>query len=148
MVVSEIREKRGNRMLITREEQILLWQEGTGVMLRELQVAVHRNGYQLLVFLVPDYARDGGQSMTKELYPRAAEQLGHASWQAVEHSVRNTIADAWKRRDPAVWERYFPGLKKPPSNKQFIATLAERLKNAPPENGRGERLPRGCLTLA
>lgn len=123
--------------MITIEDQIRLWREDTCRMLHELQVGVHRNGYRQLVIIIPRFALDESQSLTKEVYPYAADYFGYTSWQPVEHAVRIAILDAWKRCDPAVWEQYFPGMKKPPSNKQFIATLAERLKKTPPENGRG-----------
>ena len=118
--------------MTTFEEQITLRREDTCAMLRELQIGIHRNGYRQLLILVPCYALDENQSLTKELYPYAAGCFGYASWQPVEHAVRLVILDAWERRDKAVWEKYFPGMKKPPSNKKFIATLAERLKNTPP----------------
>ena len=123
--------------MITLEEQISLQRESTCGLLHELQIRIHRIGYRHLVILIPCYALDADQSLTKELYPYVAEHFWYSSWQPVEHAVRIAIQDAWERRDPAVWEKYFPGMKKPPSNKQFIATLAERIKKTPPNNGRG-----------
>lgn len=118
-------------------EQIDLQRENICGLLHELQIGIHRIGYRHLVILIPCYALDVDQSLTKELYPYVAGHFGCSSWQPVEHAVRIAIQDAWERRDVAVWEKYFPGMKKPPSNKQFIATLAERLKKPPPDNGRG-----------
>ncbi|MBO4938113.1 MAG: sporulation initiation factor Spo0A C-terminal domain-containing protein [Oscillospiraceae bacterium] len=97
-------------------------------MLRELQFAVHRAGYRHLCIAIPLFALDDAQSLSKELYPRVAEYYSYPNWHAVEHSIRVVILDAWERRDPEVWAGYFPDERKPPSNKQFIATLAERLK--------------------
>ena len=131
--------------MITPEEQILRHRAATCGMLRELQIGIHRNGYRQLTVLIPCYALDDDQGLTKELYPFAATYFGSPSWQAVERAVRSAIEEAWARRRPEVWEAYFPGRDKPPANKQFIATLAERLKNTPPGDGRGERLPRGCV---
>lgn len=119
-------------MITTHEEQIILLREITSRILPELRFGIHRLGYKQLLLLIPCYALDSNQSLSKELYPYAADYFGYASWQPVEHAVRVAILDAWERRDPEVWEKYFPGMKKPPSNKQFIATLAERLKNTPP----------------
>lgn len=96
-------------------------------MLRELSVPIHRTGYRQLCIAIPRFAQDSSQSLTKELYPYVAAQLGCADWRTVEHSIRVVILDAWQRRNPKVWEKYFPGAQKPPSNKQFIATLAEFL---------------------
>lgn len=119
-------------MIATYEEQIHNLQDITGRILHELHFGAHRLGYKHLLLLIPCYALDSNQSLTKELYPYAADYFGHSSWQPVEHAVRVAILDAWERRAPEVWEKYFPGMKKAPSNKQFIATIAEQLKNTPP----------------
>lgn len=115
-------------MTLTPEEQITIQREPTCQMLHVLNFAIHRLGYKQLVLLVPCYALDPTQSLSKELYPYVAKYFGYISWQPVEHAVRVAILDAWERRNPEVWMQYFPGMQKPPSNKQFIATLAERLK--------------------
>jgi hypothetical protein len=49
-------------------------------------------------------------------------------WRAVEFAIRKTILSAWENRDPEKWEVYFPGITKAPTNKQFVATLAQRIK--------------------
>ena len=122
--------------MITFEEKIILHRETTCSLLRELKIDIHRNGYRQLVILIPCFALDGNQRLSKELYPYVTELLGYTSWQAVERAVRIAIMAAWMHRNPSVWEKYFPDLRKPPSNKQFIATLAEQLKKAPPVSGR------------
>lgn len=118
-------------MITTIDEETAL-RESTGRLLHQLRFGVHRLGYRQLLLLVPCYAMDDRQSLSKELYPRAAAHFGYASWQPIEHAVRLAILDAWQRREPGLWEGYFPGIRKPPSNKQFIATLAEMAKYAPP----------------
>lgn len=115
-------------MIITPEDQNHALFEPTASMLHELQVGVHRLGYRQLNIAIPCFALDDSQSLTKELYPYVAGCFGYADWHPVEHSIRTAILDAWARRDTGVWEKYFPNQKKPPSNKQFIAVLAERLK--------------------
>lgn len=100
----------------------------TGRMLLELGVGVHRMGYGQLCLAVPRYAEDLTQCLTKDTYPYVARQLGCTDGRAVEHAIRMAILDAWDRRDPAVWDSYFPCGEKPPSNKQFIATLAAFLQ--------------------
>ncbi len=110
----------------------------TCAMLHELTFPIHRFGYDHMLLAVSRYAKGDIQSLTKELYPYIADFFGYADWHAVEHSIRSAIADAWAARDPIVWEQYFPNLDKAPSNKRFIATLAERLQqNTPPEMERG-----------
>jgi len=78
----------------------LTWEEQSAQMLQELNLPVHRLGYHNLCIGIP----------------------------AVEHSIREAIRAAYGNRDPQVWERCFPGCRGVPSNKLFIATLAERLK--------------------
>ena len=124
--------KEGTTMVRTYEEEIEILRENTCDILHELRFGVHRLGYKQLLVLIPYYALDSGQSLSKELYPYVAERFGHVSWKSVEHEVRVAILDAWKHRDSNIWEKYFPGAKKVPSNKQFMATIAERIKKAPP----------------
>ena len=96
-------------------------------MLHELCRGVHRLGYIHLTLAVPMYARDKTQSLSKEIYPPIAARFGYADWHCVERSIRTAILDAWERRDPEVWRRYFPEETKASTNKKFIAALAERL---------------------
>ena len=97
-------------------------------LLRTLKIPPHTDGYKQLAVAIPLFAADPDQCFSKELYPAVAAALGCSNGIAVEHSIRNAIRCAWKRKTPAVWDQYFPSGKKPPSNKRFIATLAELLK--------------------
>lgn len=110
------------------EDQIHELCDSTILMLHELRIRIHRVGYKQLTIAVPRFALDDTQSLTKELYPYVATYFGYPDWRSVERSIRFAILDAWEHRDPDVWEKYFPNQKKPPSNKQFIATLAECLR--------------------
>ena len=103
-------------------------QDLTRHMLLELKLPTHLWGYKILCAAIPSYARNNTQSITKELYPHLAKQFGLPHPKAAEHSIRYTISEAWNRRDPDVWDQYFPGSKKAPSNLVFIAALAEYLK--------------------
>lgn len=107
-------------------------------MLHDLGLPVHRCGYDHLILAISRHAEGDMQSLSKELYPYVSERFGYADWHAVEHTIRSVISDTWETRDPEIWEQYFPRFHKAPSNKRFIATLAELLQqNTPPENGRG-----------
>lgn len=107
-------------------------------MLHKLGFPVHRSGYSLLTLAITQYAQGEMQSLTKELYPFIAQHFGCSDGRAIECAIRSVIADAWATGDPQTWALYFPGLRKPPSNKLLIATLAEYLQqNTPPEAGRG-----------
>lgn len=103
-------------------------QEQTKAMLRELSFGAYRDGYVQLCIGIPCYALDTVQGMCKELYPYIADELGHGNWHSVERSIRFAIMDAWERRNNDIWDKYFPNFKKAPTNKVFIATLADRLE--------------------
>ena len=115
-------------MISIADETMLELQDSTITMLHELRIGIHRLGYKCLTIAVPCFAEDDTQSLSKELYPYVAECLGHTEWYAVERAIRMVILDAWNKRDPAVWEQYFPEQKKVPTNKQFLAVLAEKMR--------------------
>lgn len=105
----------------THQEQVIQ-------MLHELSFPIHRLGYKQLCIGIPRFALDDTQSLSKDLYPFLADYFGVSDWRAVDSTIRDVILTAWETGDTNVWAQYFPSLRKPPSNKQFIATLAERLK--------------------
>lgn len=92
----------------------------------ELRFPASSKGYRCMLIAIPLYRSDRDQSLTKEIYPAAAKQLGYRSWKRVEKQIRDAITAAWNRRDSDAWERYFPGGEKP-SNGEFIATISEIL---------------------
>lgn len=96
--------------------------------LRQLNVPIYLSGYRCLCMAIPIFAQDISQTMCSELYPAVAKKLGYVDWRAVEFAIRRAILAAWDHRDPDVWEEDFPGCVKAPTNKQFIATLAQRIK--------------------
>ena len=96
--------------------------------LRELNIPMHLSGYRCLCVAISVFMQDISQSMCNELYPTVAKELGYMDWRAVEFAIRRTIIAAWRHCDPKIWEKYFPGITKAPTNKQFIATLAQRIK--------------------
>lgn len=115
-------------MISIADDSMLELQDSTIVMLHELRVGIHRLGYKCLTIAIPCYVVDDTQSLTKELYPYVAECLGRTERYAVERAIRMVILDAWKKRNPTIWEQYFPEQEKVPTNKQFLAVLAERLR--------------------
>lgn len=95
--------------------------------LHELGLPVHRIGYKQLCLAIVHYSQNDIQSLSKELYPFVAARFGYRDWHPVEHAMRLVICQAWSQRPPGLWEQYFTDTTKPPSNKQFIATIAELL---------------------
>lgn len=90
-----------------------------------------RSGYRRLQIGVPLYAQDPEQSLHKELYPIIGQLCGNENWQQVESAIRTLIHKTWETRDSVIWEIYFPGLEKPPSNRVFLAELAKRIQEKP-----------------
>lgn len=97
-------------------------------MLLELGLPIHRIGFHQLFIAIPRFAQDPTQSLTRELYPYIAEYFNCPDCRSIEKSIRDVISYAWANGDPSVWQAYFPGLTKPPSNRLFISTFAYRLK--------------------
>lgn len=96
--------------------------------LLHFQFPVHRIGYKQLCCAISRFAQDPTQSLSKDLYPYIAEQMGYPDWRAIETAIRGVIADAWRNGNREAWTYYFPGLTCAPSNKRFIATLAEYIQ--------------------
>ena len=115
-------------MVSASEEQIALLQDDTIKILHHLRISIHRLGYKYLTIAIPCCAINGTQSLSKEIYPYVARCLGYTDWHGVERAIRMVILDAWVQRDMETWEEYFPNEKKVPTNKRFIAVLAERLR--------------------
>lgn len=92
-----------------------------------LQLCISSDGFQQLRIGIPLFAQDKTQRLSKELYPAIAQRFG-CSAEAVEHSIRDAISAAWLIRDESVWRSYFPNLTECPTNKVFIAQLAELLE--------------------
>ena len=102
-------------------------QRRSGRLLHLLGCPVHRIGFRQLCIAIPLYANGEVTTVCKELYPLIARTMGASDWRAVERSIRCEILDGWKNGDPQMWDRFFPGRSKAPSNKEFICTMAELL---------------------
>ena len=96
--------------------------------LMELGFSAHHAGYKQLKYGIPRFILDDQQYLASELYPDIAHALNYSDGDAVERSIGRSICHAWKYGNKSVWEQYFPNSKKPPSNKLFIATIAEYVK--------------------
>ena len=95
------------------------------VHLHTLGFRTNLDGYRQLCEGIPIYAQSPGMLLSKELYPIIAEKFSLPDYRTVEHSIRKAITDAWSRRNPIIWEKYFPGATEAPTNKVFISKLAE-----------------------
>lgn len=89
------------------------------------------DGYRYLLVAIPLCSENADIRLHKELYPAVRELCNATSDECVEHSIRSAIKAAWKRKNTAVWSRYFPSNQKGdlrcPSNSTFIAKIAAKL---------------------
>lgn len=83
------------------------------------------DGYQQLRIGIPLFAQDPALRLGKELYSVIITLWHKSNPTSIERNIRTAIVAAWKQRDKAVWDVYCPGLTKCPSNKKFIAQLAQ-----------------------
>ena len=104
----------------------------TSNVLLALGVSVKHKGYQYLEIGIGLFEKDPQQSMTKALYPTLAKRYD-TSRESIERAIRSAIQSAWDNRDEKVWRLYFQpcrnGMVPRPTNKVFIAALAEVLGN-------------------
>ena len=99
--------------------------------LLQLGIATKLRGYTYLREAILQMRQDPGQSITKEIYPAAAAVSPGATAIQAERSIRTAIHGAWRTRDDAVWQLYFPpddsGSVPRPTNAAFICRLADYL---------------------
>ena len=103
-------------------------------MLLFLGIRTDLSGYACLRTALELLKTDSYQYMTKDLYPQIAKLCG-GSAQSVERVMRSAIADAWQRRDPKIWQDYFPadrhGRYLCPANRVFLRQLSACLQHFP-----------------
>ncbi len=102
-------------------------------LMRDMGVPAHLMGYQYLreaIGLVVTNAKSFS-SVTRILYPEVAEKFG-TSPQKVERSIRNAIENTWEKGNSNGLESIFSSLTRKrgdkPTNSEFIAVMAERIK--------------------
>lgn len=95
-------------------------------LLLSLNISTKHDGFSYLREAVLLMAKDPAQSVTKVLYPEVARICG-CNKDNVERSIRTALDSAWKKRDQATWQKYFPNAQQRPSNAVFISRLTEAL---------------------
>ena len=101
--------------------------------LLELGVPAHLSGYgylkQALQICLDD--TKAIRDITKVIYPTIARSFDTTP-SRVERAIRHAIEEAWRRGDMEILNRYFGNtlnpLKGKPTNSEFIATVAERMR--------------------
>ena len=96
----------------------------------ELSIPAHRIGYKALLPALLICIQEDIHYYSTELYPRLAQMLDISDGEAVAQAIHEAIQDGFQLGDPILWTRFFPTSEKAPSNKVFISTLAEYLKQA------------------
>ena len=102
-------------------------QERAAAHLHKLHVP-NWNGFDDLRIAIPLFAQDPDIGIVKELYPAVAVHRGRDNWKQVEKAIRHVKEYAYAHRNDDVWREYFPDTSHCPTNKEFIARLAEFIK--------------------
>ena len=104
--------------------------EGPALIKRHLQklgIDPTLTGYRCLLAAIPLFQANPNL-MIKEVFPEVAKLCNLTDRRNVEHCIRTAIRNAWKHRDPKVWDYYFPDQTRRPSNKIFILRIAQLLQ--------------------
>ncbi len=97
------------------------------ILLMELGIATHLDGFDYLIQAIRIYEEDFRLVILYGLYPSVAKHYGiKIESKNIEQSIRSAIRAAWETRDVVVWSWYFPKGKKP-SSEEFIAQIARIL---------------------
>ena len=109
--------------------------------LHEIGVPAHLKGYKhvksaiILVIKNAQYI----EALTKWLYPTVAKEYGTTP-SKVERTIRHAIEVAWERGDVEILKKYFGNtisvVKGKPTNGEFIAMIAEIIKQQNDEAGK------------
>ena len=101
--------------------------------IHEIGVPAHIKGYQYLreAIMIAVNDMDVINAVTKVLYPEVARRYSTTA-SRVERAIRHAIEVAWDRGDLEILQKYFGytvSLQKgKPTNSEFIAMIADRLK--------------------
>lgn len=104
----------------------------TGI-IHEIGVPAHIKGYQYLreAIMIAVNDMDVINAITKVLYPQVAKTFSTTP-SRVERAIRHAIEVAWDRGDLDTLQRFFgytvSNTKGKPTNSEFIALIADRLK--------------------
>lgn len=110
-------ERAGIRVPVTAQETVMTHLRILGV--------PRQGGFDDLRIGAALFAQDPNMSMTKEFYPAVATIRGRGNWKQVEKAIRSAKESAYAHRNDDVWKQYFSDTSQCPTNKSFIARLAE-----------------------
>ncbi len=78
-------------------------------------------GYYQLCQALEILEHSPGSNLSSDVYPKICQD-----GRAAEKAIRGAIRAAWNCGEPALWQRYFPGAVRCPSNKVFLFALLQR----------------------
>ena len=97
----------------------------------ELGTPANVKGYRYIREAIMYSLMNEVESVTKELYPYIAKKFNTTS-SRVERAIRHAIEISWERGDKDVLRKYFKNAvdakRGKPTNSEFIATIADKLK--------------------
>lgn len=97
------------------------------IVMLDMDFPTKYDGFEYLEKSICLYSDDPGDVIVNGLYRSVAKLYGgKVAEQQIEQSIRSVINAAWKRRDPAIWGKYFDEeeLQAKPSNAELITRLA------------------------
>ena len=92
-----------------------------------LHFPTHTSTHPRLADAILLFHKDRNQCLKQCLYPEIG-RLHNCSGTAAERSIGRMIAQAWRARDPIVWENYELNTPSAPSVKQFLDAIVKKLK--------------------
>lgn len=116
--------ERAREMLASPTEESVDWY--TADLLIRLGIPETSQGFRHLVVGLPLLAEQSDQFLGKTLYMEIARR-NRVSNESVEKAIRDAIHSGWNRGNRALWQSYFPGITRPPQNKQFLTRMASVL---------------------
>ena len=125
--VREIGERMEDMFLKFEATLLSKWESATRELLVKLGFDAELDGYVYLVYIIPRYARDRQRKLSRDLYAEIAAEY-NTSEENVETAIRYAIDKAWGHGDTELWAACFPNRDRHPSNKQFIAVMAQKVK--------------------
>ena len=96
-------------------------------LLKEYSVPDKLDGYTFIYKALPILQDDPTACLAEKVYPLVCYKT-RFNEDNIARSIRTAIEAAWDQRDPAVWEKLFPGAQKRPANRVFLTRMAAELK--------------------
>lgn len=98
----------------------------TAELLMELGLSNQLLGFHHMLSAIPLLMVRRDRRLTKELYEEICASSDTCPTR-IEKNIRDALRHAWAARDPAVWEKYFPGAVRCPGNKAFLFRMTDVL---------------------